>query len=127
MGGPSRSSLRFFRHFPPQLGEMQEPEAKVGISGRQRGALALNSFSTAQPNSRAFVAVQEDHGRQYLPKAMGSDYHGQLDPRLNWIFGFDLNRRDWVCCRDRPMTQCGAEQAPVSSGQLEASAARLPI
>ena len=45
-------SLRFSRHLPPQLGEMKESETHIWISRSQRGALALPSFSAAQPKGR---------------------------------------------------------------------------
>ena len=49
-GGPTRPPLRFVAHLPPQLCEMEESQSNVGIIGGQRGALALHSFSAAQPN-----------------------------------------------------------------------------
>jgi hypothetical protein len=66
-----RPTLRLFRHFPPQLGEMQESETDIRISRSQRGALAFQSFSAAQPNGRGLGgrSVQVSHGVICLNKA----------------------------------------------------------
>jgi hypothetical protein len=39
-----------------------------------------------------------------------TSYHAALDPRLKGDFQFDLNSRDWVCCREGPRSDASAAQ-----------------